>query len=630
MAERVLGLDVGTSAVRVVEVAFDRSHRGTPPNPRAGGRRHAGRPPVVTRVGEVPLPAGAVRDGEVIDPAAGGAAISELWRQTGLRSRDVRVGLTTSRVVVRVVEMPAMPDGELAGAVRFSAGDHIPIPLEEAVLDQAVLEPAPPTEPGGPPMARVLIAAAHRSTLDGLLAAVSAGGLRAVAVDLVPFALVRAFSLAVPAAIVGGTPPVAPAGSDEAPADAEHGFFPMLPAPAEAIVSVGASLTTVVVHEAGKPRFVRTVQAGGDGLTAAVAAELGIDFEAAEAAKRDAGGVGEGLAEAELPGTAVAGNDVARRAARVVELRLAGILGEIQSSLAYWVAQADRPLRRVVLTGGGARAGDIAGRLALLIGVPVEWGAVEGMEAPEPAAGVGDWADHTVAAGLALGAAADGWQIDLCPPVKRAFRFTGEMARRMAVAAVVAFVLLAGFSVKSALALRSERGRLSAQQKVNTKLEKEIAGLDELRRLNSDLEAGRRRVQSALAGDVSWPRFLDGLIQSMPASVWLQSLTVQGTPAAKPGAVAPAAKSGAAAPAAPAGAPAGVGSVQVSAIGLDYPAVADWLRNLAGNPTLSGVAVGGLTETSLGGRSVVNFTSTASLTPAARSDRGAQLAKAAL
>src|SRR5581483_2451383 len=151
MAERVLGLDVGTSAVRVVEVAFD--------HPGGRGRRHPGGPAAtVTRVGEVPLAAGAVRDGEVVDPTAVGAAISELWRQTGLRSRDVRVGLTGSRVVVRVIDMPSMPDDELEGAVRFSAAD--------------------------------------RSSLDGLLAAVSAGGLRAVAVDLVPFALVRALTTA--------------------------------------------------------------------------------------------------------------------------------------------------------------------------------------------------------------------------------------------------------------------------------------------------------------------------------------------------------------------------------------------------------------------------------------------------
>ncbi|HEV7864405.1 MAG TPA: type IV pilus assembly protein PilM, partial [Acidimicrobiia bacterium] len=474
MAERLLGLDVGTTAVRVVEVAIE----------RAGGRR-PGRPPVVTRVGEVLLPPGAVRDGEVVDPTAVGAAISELWRQTGLRCRDVRVGLTGSRVVVRVVDLPSMPDGELEGAVRFSAADHIPIPLDEAVLDHAVLEPAPPAEPGGPPMVRVLVAAAHRSALDGLLAAVTAGGLHAVAVDLVPFALVRALT--------------EPAPEGEAAAGAE------------AIVSVGAGLTTVVVHEGGRPRFVRTVQVGGDMLTAAVGEELGIDPEAAEAAKREGDG----------------------RAARIVELRLAGILGEIQSGLAYWIAQAERPLQRIVLTGGGARAGDLAGRLALLVGAPVEWGAVHGLEAPEPAAGAGEWADLGVAAGLALGGTAAGWQIDLCPPVKRSFRLTGQMGRRLAAAAVVLVVALGGLSARSVMNLGHERGRLAAQKKINATVEADIVRYDALRHLSSDLESGRRRVQSALAGDVSWTHFLDTLVRSMPSSVWLQSLSVQTTSTAK-------------------------------------------------------------------------------------------------
>ncbi|MDQ1514400.1 MAG: hypothetical protein QOE80_230 [Actinomycetota bacterium] len=590
MAERMLGLDVGTTAVRVVEVVLDRP----------------GRVPVVSRVGEVPLPPGAVRDGEVVDPAAVGAAIEELWRQTGLRSRDVRVGLTGSRVVVRVVDLPAMPDDELAGAVRFSAADHIPIPLDEAVLDHAVLEPAPPAEPGGPPMVRVLVAAAHRSALDGLLAAVAAGGLRAVAVGLVPFALVTALA----------TRPPQP--SDPGPPDPADGSSDAGPVPAEAIVSVGAGLTTVVVHEAGRPRFVRTVQVGGDMLTAAVAEELGLDLEAAETAKRDSRGAGEPGADTPEVGAphTPADTDLARRAARVVELRLSAILGEIQSSLAYWMAQSERPLRRIVLTGGGARAGDIAGRLALLVGAPVEWAAVQGLEAPEPAAGAGDWADLTVAAGLALGASAGSWRIDLCPPVKRSFRFTGEMGRRLAVAAVVVVLLLAGLSVRSIMALGQERSRLAAQQKANAKVEAEIGQFDSLRTLSTNLDAGRRRVQSALAGDVSWPRFLNDLVQSMPSGVWLQSLSVQTNRTAAGSAT------GGTAPS--------IGSLQVAATALDFPAVADWLRKVGADPALAGVAVGGLTSTAVGAQPTVAFTSTATLAPAARSNRAATLAKAAL
>jgi type IV pilus assembly protein PilM len=611
MAERVLGLDVGTTAVRIVEVAFD----------RPGGRGRPGRVPVVTRVGEVPLPPGAVRDGEVADPAAVGAAIAELWRQTGLRNREVRVGLTGARVVVRVIDMPAMPDEDMAGAVRFSAADHIPIPLEEAVLDHAVLESAPPGEPGSPPMVRVLVAAAHRSTLDGLLAAVAAGGAKAVAVDLVPFALVRTLH----------APPAAPE-----PAESEDGSIPPPPPPAEAIVSVGAALTTVVVHEAGRPKFVRTVQAGGDMLTSAIAADLGIELDAAEAAKRDASD---------------------SRAARIVELRLAAILGEIQSGLAYWMAQSERPLQRVVLTGGGARAGDIAGRLALLVGVPVEWGVVQGLEAPEAAAGAGAWADHTVAAGLALGAGVEGWQIDLAPPAKRSFRFTGDMGRRLAVAAAVVVVVMGGLTTRSVLALRSERSDLAAQKKKVAKVESEIGQFSDLRTLSNDLDAGRRKLQSALASDVSWTRFLDDFARNMPEGAWIKTFDAQlsvaraaaGTTATAP----PTAKAtgtsskskGSGLPADPetepasaassrttaSGAAAGIGSLQVSVAGIDFPDAADWLRKLSANPSLTGVTIGGgITKVGDGAQTMIGFSSSASITPAARSDRSARLAKAAL
>ena len=613
MAERVLGLDVATTAVRVVEVAFD----------KAGGRRgRSGSAPVVTRVGEVPLPPGAVRDGEVVDPAAVGAAIAELWRQTGLRSREVRVGLTGPRVVVRVIDMPAMPDEDMAGAVRFSAADHIPIPLEEAVLDHAVLEPAPPGEPGSPPMVRVLVVAAHRSTLDGLLAALAVGGVRAVAVNLIPFSLVRALYK-----------PAEPVSAEAAP-EVEAGSIPPppQPVPAEAIVSVGAALTTVVVHEAGRPKFVRTVQAGGDMLTAAIADELGLELNAAEVAKRD-------VSDA--------------RAARIVELRLAGILGEIQSGLAYWIAQSERPLQRIVLTGGGARAGDIAGRLALLVGAPVEWGVVQGLEPPEAAAGPGDWADHTVAAGLALGAAAVGWQIDLCPLVKRSsFRITGDMGRRLAVAAAVIAVVLGGLSVRSVLELRSERGALAAQKKAVARVESEIGQFSELSKLSSDLENGRRNVQSALAGDVSWTRFIDDLVRHMPSGAWIRSFNAQINTTKSPAGTAvaasttpankastskdkaldpPATPQAAGSPTTAKGAAAGIGTLQLSITGLDFPDAADWLREVGKDPSLTGVTItGAITKTAEGAAGTVGFSSSATITPAARSDRAARLAKAAL
>lgn len=560
VAERALGLDVGTSAVRVVEVSLE---------PR----------PVVRVFGQVALPPGAARDGEVVDPAAVGEAIARLWREQGLRRRDVRMGLASQRVVVRTVELPAMPDAELEGAVRFSAQDHIPIPLEEAALDFTVLERFTGTLDGAP-MVRVLVAAAHREPLDRLLQAVAAGGLRAVGVDLVPFALVRALA-------------GEPAALGKEPADP-------LPAP-EAIVSVGAGVTTVVVHEAGRPRFVRTVATGGQALTAAVAEELGVSPEAAEAAKCSAPPHDPDHGDTPRPG------ELAARAARVVEARLAGILGEIQGSLNYWMAQSDRPLGRVLLTGGGALAGDLPGRLGLLLGVPVEMARprdrldVEAEREADPFL--------PAAAGLALGAAhVQGRRIDLSPFRPRPGLASRRVVVGMAAAAAGLVLVLGGLGAARVVGLGRERARLAAQERENRRLEAEIDRLDELRRVSSELDAGRHRLLAALAGDVAWTRMLEDLAHSLPEDVWLTAFNAQLGPPAAPGAPG-----------------SGLGTVSFTAVGLDFPAVAAWLERVPEQPAFAGVAIGSASKSNLGPRSVVNFSSTAQLAPAARSDRGERL-----
>ena len=119
--DRVVGLDVGTRAVRLAEVELGPS-------------------PVLRTFGQVDLPPGAVRAGEVVDVDAVAEAIGRLRRETGLRQRTVRVGVASERVVVRTIELAAVPDDELADALRFQAQDYITIPIDDAVLDFHVLE----------------------------------------------------------------------------------------------------------------------------------------------------------------------------------------------------------------------------------------------------------------------------------------------------------------------------------------------------------------------------------------------------------------------------------------------------------------------------------------------------------
>ena len=118
----VVGLDIEPGFVAAVQV-----------------RATAGDGVSIERAAGLPLGPGIVRDGEVADPEALAEALRELFRQHKLGKR-VRIGVANQRIVVRTLELPPLQDAkEIAAAVRFHAQDHIPMPLEQAVLEHQSL-----------------------------------------------------------------------------------------------------------------------------------------------------------------------------------------------------------------------------------------------------------------------------------------------------------------------------------------------------------------------------------------------------------------------------------------------------------------------------------------------------------
>lgn len=313
----VIGLDIGTSAVRVAEL--DR---------RRGGALH------LTRYDEVALPPGAVLDGDVVDPAAVAAALRELWGLTGLRSRSVAVGLASQRVTVREIDLPELPDAELADAVRMQAQDQLPMPVDEALLDFVVVERYSVDDERR--NVRVLLVAAESEMVERLLAAVTAAKLRPVLVDLDAFALLR--SLGTVSAI-----------GDET----------------EAIVDVGATVTKIAVHRGGRPLFVRMVRLGGDASTRELENVLELTWEQAEKAKLDA-------SAAMSAGTELDTDD---ERARVLQNGVQRVITEVRHSLDFFRSQHDDvEVERVLLSGGASLAPHLAGQLQTALELPVDQG----------------------------------------------------------------------------------------------------------------------------------------------------------------------------------------------------------------------------------------------------------------
>ena len=142
----------------------------------------------VTRGAVATLATGVLREGEVGDGPALTAALKEMWAEHDL-PKSVRMGIANQRIVVRTLDLPPLDDPKaIASAVRVEAPDHIPMPMEEAVLDFQSLGRV---ETSAGPRERVVVVAVRREMVERYLEAVRAAGLRVEGIDLSAFALVR-------------------------------------------------------------------------------------------------------------------------------------------------------------------------------------------------------------------------------------------------------------------------------------------------------------------------------------------------------------------------------------------------------------------------------------------------------
>ncbi len=133
-----------------------------------------------------------MRDGEVADPIALAEVLKTLFAENDLPTR-VRLGIAHQRIVVRTLDLPAVVDDpkELTAAVRAAAPDHIPMPMDEAVLDFQSLGVV--NTPLGL-RSRVVVVAVRREMVERAAAAVEGAGLQIEGIDLSAFGMVRALA----------------------------------------------------------------------------------------------------------------------------------------------------------------------------------------------------------------------------------------------------------------------------------------------------------------------------------------------------------------------------------------------------------------------------------------------------
>jgi type IV pilus assembly protein PilM len=548
---QVVGLDIGTSAVRAAELELD------------------GAAPRLVAFGQVGLPPGAIEDGEVQDHSAVADAIVRLWENGGFTSRSVVVGIAGLRAITRELDLPWVPDDEIDSAVRFQSEEVIPFPPDKTLLSAQVL--AENTSDDGSRTRRVLVAAAHRDLVDGVIDVVTRAGLEVQGVDLVSSALVRAL---VDRSQLGDQP--------------------------EAIVSVGAGLSVVVVHLQGRPLFVRTIGTGGNTATAAISSGLDIPLVDAEAAKRHLGELAP----------------QAKAAERAVAACIRELAGEIRNSIQYFASLPDKaPISRVLLTGGGSMLHGLVDVLQVQIRIPVvrisplsrlDLSAVD--LTPAQAALI----DPVLASPIGLALPEPNPAVkhfNLIPPEVMENAFTRRFTRRVVAVAAGIAVLVLGFGAFRFWQVHSAKSSVSSLQASVAQLNAQIPTFNRVVAATNELRSATGQVTKISSTSVDWGTVLDELDARTPAGLSVSNFNgTGGGPAGAPASTAAKTTTSAAG---------AIGSFTALVTGsfpsdAHFSPVALWIDGISGSALFSPPGVAAVTN-SPGATTTVSFQSNVAL-----------------
>ncbi|MGB3635898.1 MAG: type IV pilus assembly protein PilM [Rubrobacteraceae bacterium] len=228
---QAVGMDIDRGAIKAVQVS-------------SGGGDYT-----LQHVGYRRLPPGVISEGEVADHDLLASEIGEFWSSHSFKGKSAVIGLSNQKVVVRLLDFPRMDPEDLKSAIGFEAQDHIPMPIDEAVLDYVVLGP----QEEGSDLDRILIVAAQKDMVSRFTSAVRTAGIRPVGVDVKALALMRA---TLPETLF-----------DEG---------------ATLLLDVGTEITNLVISQGGSPTLTRFTIGGSDQFAQTIAEVAGIEEEDAE------------------------------------------------------------------------------------------------------------------------------------------------------------------------------------------------------------------------------------------------------------------------------------------------------------------------------------------------------------
>jgi type IV pilus assembly protein PilM len=241
-SKNLVGLDIGSDSIKVAQI--EKTRHGFE----------------LTKLGMVELLPEAIVEGEVMDRELVIDAISQLFHQHDIKSRNLVTALSSRTVIIKKITMDLMTEEEVRESLKFEAEQHIPFDIDEVTLSFQIIRFLEDIN-----QMEVLLVAAKTEATYSLVELLSDAHLTPYVIDVDIFAIQNAFE------------------------------FNYEPSPDEtvALVNIGSASTIINVFNSGVPLFTRELPIASRTFLQTLQKNLNVNYEFASKILRTGGHPGK-------------------------------------------------------------------------------------------------------------------------------------------------------------------------------------------------------------------------------------------------------------------------------------------------------------------------------------------------
>lgn len=304
----VVGLDIGAHSIKVCEVS------GSPGKVK------------VDKFGVFQLSEAALIEDEVQKPSEIVDGILEAFKQAGIKSKVVCLGLYGPNTMTKRLNTPEGTKEEIEDHVMWEAEQYITFGADESMIDFHILGE---NEGGGKD---ALVAAAKNDIVDSFTDILKSAKMSVKVVDLNVIALSNIFE------------EVAGDNLDEY----SQGTL---------LMDFGAQSTKIVIYKRGGPIFTKEIPIGGGLITEEIQRQMGVSYEEAE----------------DLKTTQDENGNLPEEILNIINAQVDQQVAEVRKNINFYVTQGSaEKVSYCFVTGGSSLLPGMIDKLSVVAGVPVE------------------------------------------------------------------------------------------------------------------------------------------------------------------------------------------------------------------------------------------------------------------